>query len=239
MNLHFPSLVLAMLTSLTLSVGCASQASQKTGEGGDSGEAMPVKQKKKTSKKKPVETDESSQTACESGSWFDLYDQGKETIAGDELAVFTGRSKSTKSLCEVLEESGKTVAIFQFAGVFCISCQQEARQLRDELASSPYGKNIAHVVVLTDFFADFADDAFSGFMSRFAPNSIAVYDEAKLWKYFSQDPSQPNRATIMAMDLDMNAVIYNEEGQQSKIVAAAEKMAKAMKSRQSTSENEP
>lgn len=232
MNLRLNALVVLLFASVTLATGCASQASQKTGEGGaSSGEAQPVKKAKK-SKSSKSNSGSKSESACTTGISLSLYDQGKDKIEGDELAVYTGRSKDTKSLCEVLEESGKKVAIFQFAGVFCISCQQEAQELRRELEASRYGDDIAHVVVMTDFFSDFADDVFQGFMRKFAPDSISVYDEAKLWKYFSQDPSEPNRATIMAMDLDMNAVILNQDGQQGGIVAAAEKMAKALKSAQ-------
>ena len=63
----------------------------------------------------------------------------------------------------------------------------------------------------------------------YAQGSEMIFDEARLWKYFSEDSSLPNRATIMAMNTNLDATVYNKEGQSHKIIDAAKKLLKKLK----------
>ena len=155
------------------------------------------------------------------------FTQGKTDIDGTVLSLYTGRNKNKKTLCEVLKSTGKKAAIFQFAGWFCISCMDEAKDLQKFVKSSK-GKDIAHILVFTDLFEDSKDEEFQDFVDKYAPDATVMYDESKLWKYYSKDPALPSRATIMTMNLNAEGHVQNEEGQFEKIkdaaIALAEKL---------------
>ncbi len=146
--------------------------------------------------------------------------------ASKEMVYLGYKAKSQVSLLEVLKASGKKVAIFQFAGAECLSCQDEAREIEAKLSASAKGKDIVHIVVLTDFFKDYEASEFKAFMDKYAPKATAVYDEAKIWKKYSKNPASPSRATIMALNLDEEVAIFKEDGEQHGIVTAAEGLVK-------------
>jgi len=146
---------------------------------------------------------------------------GKRKVDGHGLKVMADRSRKEKSLHDVLSASGKKVAIYQFAGVDCLSCQEEARELQAKIKAHARGVEILHVVVLTDFFADYTDEEMAVFPKTYAPTAAVVYDEAKLWKHFSANPAEPNRSTILAMNLATVAAVFNTEGEQHKIFTSA------------------
>lgn len=145
---------------------------------------------------------------------------------GTTIKVYRDRSKSELSLLDAVKATGKKVAIFQFAGVECLSCFDESKEIEAKIKASPKGKDIAHIVVITDLFKDYKDEEFKEFMTKYAPNGTAVYDEAKLWKRYSADPKSPDRATILAMNLDQEFKVSTEPGQQMTIISAAEALVK-------------
>lgn len=146
--------------------------------------------------------------------------------ASKEMVYQSYKAKTQVSLLDVLKASGKKAAIFQFAGTECLSCQDEAKEIEAKLAVSAKGQDIAHIVVLTDFFKDYEASEFKAFMDKYAPKATAVYDEAKIWKKYSKNPAAPSRATIMAMNLEEEVAIFKEEGEQVGIVPAAEGLVK-------------
>lgn len=147
--------------------------------------------------------------------------EGATKLDGGSIFLYKDRSKQNLSLLEALKVSGKKVAIFQFAGIECASCRDEAKELETKIAADPNGKSIAHVLVLTDFFKDYTDAEFAEFRTTFAPSAILAYDEARIWKQFSEDPSLPSRATIFTMNLKGEAIIFNVEGKQISVFEAA------------------
>lgn len=211
--------------SLLLSIGCASKASQQGQQ--PATESKPPNDLKKddktsTDKKTPNTGGGTSKIdgyTCDSGATL-KFAEGKYNIDGNDLSLFKGRSKSKMTLCEVLKQTGKKAAIFQFAGWSCISCMDEAKALQ-KFVTSPDGKDVAHVLVFTDLFEDSRDEDFKDFVTKYAGDATVMYDESKLWKYYSKDPSEPSRATIMTMNLNAQGQIVNEEGQFDKIFAAA------------------
>ncbi len=128
------------------------------------------------------------------------------------------------SLCSLLLAADKEVVIFQFAGVLCLSCQEEAEYFSTKLENEAFASRVLHVVVITDFKSDYSESEFQYFMDTYAPKSSRVHDlEIKLWKYFSNDPTQPVRPTIVAMNRNSDAVILNNEGEDhSRIISATE-----------------
>lgn len=185
--------------SLVLASGCASQASQQA----------TTQKAGKNEQDKLGDANPNTATDCSGAPALGLYTPGRGTIDGRGMTVYTGRDKQTKTLCQVLQGTGKKAAVFQFAGATCISCQDEALELEKLVATDAAGRDIAFVVVLTDFFSDMDDNSFQNFKTRYAPNATVVYDEAKLWKYFSANPAMPNRTALMTMNLGMNAVVIN------------------------------
>lgn len=210
--------------------GCASQASKNTGDKQQGAEDDPLT-------RKDGEDVEKAEGCAAGGSGLWLARAGSQPFKGDTVTVYTDRSKKKVTLCEALLKTRKKVAIFQFAGVECISCQDESKELQEKIKSSPYGKDIAHIVILTDFFKDYKDEQFKGFLDEYAPGDPAYYDEAALWKSLSKNPAAPDRATIFAMDVNMNGYLLNETGKGGiQIWEHAEEMAKGL-SKSSTKTN--
>lgn len=209
--------------SFLFSAGCASKASQQ-GQSPASESKTPdeLKKDEKNTAKKPNTGGGTSSIegyTCDSGSSLN-FAEGKYDIDGNNLSLFKGRSKSKMTLCEVLKQTGKKAAIFQFAGWYCTSCMNEAKALQ-KFVSSSNGKDVAHILVFTDLFEDSRDEDFKDFIDSYAPKATVMYDESKLWKYYSKDPANPSRATIMTMNLNAEGQILNEEGQFDKIFDAA------------------
>jgi len=216
-GLILKSLIVGVAISL---VSCASSSAQKSQTPAKENNAPDELKKDTNAKPNP---NKKGTTTVEGYVCDDeglQFTQGKTEIDGTNLSLFTGRSKNKKTLCEVLKSTGKKAAIFQFAGWNCISCMEEAKDLQKFVKSSK-GKDIAHVVVMTDMFADTTDENFQEFIDLYAPDATVMYDEAKLWKYYSKDSSLPSRATIMSMNLNAQGHVQNEEGQYNKIKEAA------------------
>lgn len=154
---------------------------------------------------------------------FQLFQQGTYNMDGRQLFLYRDRSRQKISFCDVLREQNAKVAIFQFAGVTCLECQDDAGTIESYLTSRNLRGPIAHILVLTDFFSDYSDQDFVTFQ-QYAPRAKIFYDESVLWKQFSANPNSPDRATIAAMNLNMQTVIYNQSGQKMNILSAAEQL---------------
>lgn len=206
MKFTFSKLIVVM--SLIVTVGCASSAS-KEGKSPASNTNAPNELKKDSTKTDPSKKKDTY--ACDDGASL-MFKEGALDIEGNDLSVYTGRDKEKKTLCEVLASTGKKSGIFQFAGFTCISCMDEAIELQ-KFVKSNKGSDVAHIVVFTDLFEDATDENFKTFVDQYAPDATVVYDEAKLWKYWSKDPSLPNRATIMSMNMNAEGHILNDGGE--------------------------
>ncbi len=151
---------------------------------------------------------------------------GQAKIDGAGIKLYKDRSMTELSLVDALKATGKKVGVFQFAGVECLSCIEESKQIEAMIKASPKGQDIAHIIVLTDFFKDYTDEEFKAFLAKNAPAAYPMFDEAKVWKHFATNSKVPDRATILAMNLDQQATISTKPGEQMKIVAAAEALVK-------------
>ncbi len=81
--------------------------------------------------------------------------------------TFLDTTQGQVSACEVLESKGWDIAIFQLAGVTCLSCQEEAVKLSKVVSGQ---RRLVTPVVLTDFFEDYDAKDYDDFMKQFAPN---------------------------------------------------------------------
>lgn len=152
----------------------------------------------------------------------ELKAKGFQKIDVNSLEVKTPDGHP-KSLCEYLYDYQSEVAIIQFAGVTCLSCQDEAAMFAADLKiKSPYGNKIAHIVALTDFLSDYTEEDFQNFMTKYAPNSLRAHDsDIKLWRYFSADPNTPVRPTIVAYNRSGWSFVMNQEGSDPKFAETA------------------
>ncbi len=115
-------------------------------------------------------------------------------------------------LCEIMIQEKKRAMILQFAGVLCYSCQDEAKYINENLTLKNLRDEILHVVVITDFLEDYSEEEFRGFMQQYAPQGFRSHDPTiELWRYFSIDPTMPTRPTFVALNLDGDAKVINEE----------------------------
>ena len=143
----------------------------------------------------------------------ELKAKGFEIVDVNVLKLKTADQYS-KSLCDLLFDYDSYVALIQFSGVLCLSCQEEAKLFSQELKiAGPFSNKIAHVVALTDFISDYTEADFKDFMSRYAPHSIRTHDpEANLWRHFSQNPDMPTRPTVIAFNRSGLGYVVNSEG---------------------------
>lgn len=120
----------------------------------------------------------------------------------------------------VLAASGKKAAIFQFAGVTCDTCQADAREFT-VAAQSMGGSGAAHFVVFTDFFEDFQDQDFAGFMENFAPHSVRAHDDrGSLWISLQQNQAKPERNVIVVLGQNGRGMFTNLPHPNSAVVTA-------------------
>lgn len=122
--------------------------------------------------------------------------------------VYNGRSMS---LPEILTASGKSAAIFQFAGVTCVTCQRDAQEYTSRIQRSALKNKLAHIVVFTDFSEDFQENDFASFMNQYAPQSIRTQDSnGRLWLSLQKDPSMPDRNVMVVLGQNGKGLSLNE-----------------------------
>jgi len=118
-----------------------------------------------------------------------------------------------KSLCDYIKDTDSKIAIFQFAGVTCLSCQVEAEDITQKMILTTKYPDVSHIVALTDYREDYDEAMYGEFMKSYAPFSIRAHDSnIALWKYFSVNPNRPTRPTIAAIADNGLAYVINQEG---------------------------
>ena len=139
--------------------------------------------------------------------------------------TLTSQDGRTKSLCDNLVDMNSPVGIVQFAGVTCLSCQQEAQFFTSKLGlTQTYGNKNLHTGALTDLLTDYQESDFVRFMKTYAPQSLRMHDaNTTLWRFFSADPNEPTRPTIIAYNRYGWSYIINTENRTAdEILAAAQ-----------------
>jgi len=95
-----------------------------------------------------------------------------DVINANRLYVTSAQGQQM-SLCQALQQSGKSVAIFQVAGLLCISCQDEAKYVNRQQLTG-----IAHFLVFTDAKHEMDPVDVQNFR-QMAPQSQQVFDHQK------------------------------------------------------------
>jgi len=134
------------------------------------------------------------------------------------------------TVAQMVRATGKKVAIFQLAGVTCVTCVDESREFERKIAASSVGSQIAHIILFTDRRADYLEEDFTRFMSSNSVNGIRAHDEdGKLWRALQpqKDVREPGRSPVFAADVDGNGAFINLSGRLLDIFAAAERLAKS------------
>jgi hypothetical protein len=98
-------------------------------------------------------------------------------------------SSQSKSLCEILAASQKEVAIFQFAGVFCLSCKDEAKYILSHLRTRKLTQRIQHYLVFVDPSDQKLEEDIAAFRREVSNNeSVGLFEPGKkLFKKYSVD----------------------------------------------------
>lgn len=217
--LHLPTLTLqrpvqlvAALVLLVIS-GCASQA-EKVEKPAAQGVVNPLNQASAQQLANGCDgmtSTTTTPTGTAAGTGFGLFNQGSVKLPGRDMYFFIDRQETQrKNLCQILKDSGRKVAVVQFAGVECGSCRTEATMIQQRIAAAG-GQDILHVLVMTDFLVDFPNESqFQAFKTELAQNSTMVYDESVYWKAFQKNPQVPDRSLVIAMNLNMDGFVIND-----------------------------
>lgn len=158
-------------------------------------------------------------TDCNGQSAPSLNVPGAKKLDGKNLYITVNEQKT--SLCDVLRASGKRVAIFQFAGLECITCRAEAKLTQEALVASGKSSDILKVLAFTDKKGDFADADIQRYQAYFPAPALAMrandYDQS-LWYYVNPKKIRP--ATLI-MNVNMEAIAISEFSLEATIVPSA------------------
>ncbi len=134
----------------------------------------------------------------------------EKTIEGTELKVTKDSKQMT--LCEVLEETGRSTAIFQLVDPSCETCVKAAENVSIKLAESIYRLSIAHIIVMTSDAESAKLTEVSTFVETNLKDTIIVQDvESQLWSRLSADEKKTSIPTLASMNLNLQAEIINQE----------------------------
>lgn len=134
------------------------------------------------------------------------------------------------SLCSAFVPQQKKVAIFEFAGVLCLTCRDEAPQIQKFIASSSLGSQIAHIVVFTDFKSERTPAQVTDFLTKYTNSkATALFDQdQKLWKAFAQS-SSPEFGTTIAINNQGQSVAVPNGRQLQTLLPNVEALVRAAK----------
>lgn len=154
-------LLLMIGCALSLQLGCASQQAVTEQE---KAPATQYEQGLTEDPSVPSQYTPCGQTASSSNSKF---------INANKLYVNNDNGQRL-SLCQALTQSGKSVAIFQFSGLLCLSCQQEAQYVNRQNLNS-----VEHFLIFTDDESDIDPYDVNNFR-QMAPRSKFLWDSPKV-----------------------------------------------------------
>jgi hypothetical protein len=109
-----------------------------------------------------------------------------------------------KPLCVLLKDAQVPVGIFQFAGVRCLSCQDEAKAITALLKTAPKRTSIKHFLVFVDPASAGLDDEIPLFIKDFtAGQGLAVFEPGKklFLKYSVNSKGEADFGGSFAMNL--------------------------------------
>lgn len=136
----------------------------------------------------------------------------------DGNALFIYVNEQPVKLCDVLRMNNKAVAIFQFAGVDCLSCQDEAKATQAGLLASGSAASVMHVLAFTHKRGDFTAQDGQDFARKNAPSAVTGNDyEQKMWNFVNP----MKRPATLIMNINMQAIAVTSEAEIPSIAAKA------------------
>lgn len=109
-------------------------------------------------------------------------------VPAESLRVVQGNV--VRSLCDVVKESGKALAVVQFTSVTCFPCMQLVSTLNKSLADKGVASSVLSLVVVTDPLGMLSADDERRIKRDVASGATWVYDDFQdLWKFFSPGPA--------------------------------------------------
>ncbi len=145
-------------------------------------------------------------------------------------AFLTDQNDANVSLCSAFTTKSKKAAIFQFAGVLCLTCRDEAPLIQQHLASSPVGTQVAHFIVFTDLKSQRTPAQVNDFIQKYAnSNATPLFDEnQKLWKQFAGSDIPDFGTTIVINNAGQSIAVPNGR-EISKLLPNVEPLVRAAK----------
>lgn len=136
---------------------------------------------------------------------FFLAEQGYQIIEGNSLTVIS--DNETKTLCDVLLETKKKTAIFQFASI-----KEPDKVISiNELFNQDIMQDVAHIIVFVDLPSKLSTKKVDSFLEEFVPEGIPARDDKEnLWRMFAKNSATPSFPTIVVMNKNMQSYISNE-----------------------------
>lgn len=119
------------------------------------------------------------------------------------LDVLVGRGGAEVSFCDLLKESGKQLAIFQFAGIKCHSCLSWVEDVNAELG--PYADAVLPVTIIIDDQVLLNDTEMASLKDEVAPDAVWTRDiSGKAWSFFAPQ-GDSNAASPLTIVMDRAA----------------------------------
>jgi hypothetical protein len=210
-----------VLAMVTLFWGCASGTAKQNSQTGQENEARDSTK---------IVSSSCEQTADDSMKSRGLIDSGLRNKPVGSWIVSDASGGRLLNLCQVLKESGKKAAVFQFAGVTCVTCTQESKEFEAHIKKGDLEDDVLHVIVFTDRRREYNEQNFNDFMRQYAPNGLRLYDDdGLLWKALNRNTTIPDRGVVAALGMNGKDAFADIEGKVLKIWPEVESLARENK----------
>ncbi len=110
-------------------------------------------------------------------------------VPADSLRIMSGNR--VRTMCDLLKDRKKEVALFQFTSVTCFPCMQWIASVATGLEAQGLASTLLQVVVVTDPMGYLSTDDERRLKREVAKNAAWVYDDfGDLWSFFA--PGTPS-----------------------------------------------
>ncbi len=142
---------------------------------------------------------------CRAGSELRLADEDPRgvlrAIPAKELSVDV--DGEVKTLCEIMEFSGKRLALIQFVEQRCYACLRWVEANTQDLKADAKGPDVLELVVVVNSSKELSNDAMSALRADVAPDAIWSRDRSRLlWNFFSSSRTQESEVSPLLIVMD-------------------------------------
>jgi len=221
MNTTGLTMKLQVFAMVSLFWGCASGAAKQNSQASQDNKARDASR---------IESSSCEQTADDSMTSRGAIDAVLRNKPVGSWVVSDSSGDRLINLCQVLKESGKKAAVFQFAGVTCVTCRDESKEFEARIQRGNLEDDVLHVIVFTDRRREQSDEAFNSFMRQYAPKSLRLHDDdGLLWKAVNRNSKIPDRGVVAALGMNGKDAFSDIEGKVLNIWPEVESLARENK----------